>query len=132
MSKTKTNQSIEELAAAVERLRRVRNGESKQSVYPHPDPDAGESSRIGYSELGSYYDIQKTSDAFVDRVFTDAQCYVLNTRQHDRSRHPYTCGNDSRHRPLIATPAGWRCADCCYQQDWAHEEDKLGPPKNGG
>lgn len=53
-------------------------------------------------------------------VFSDEQCYRLNASQHDESRHPYTCGKNSRHRPLIATRFGWRCADCEYRQDWAH------------
>jgi hypothetical protein len=54
-----------------------------------------------------------------ERKFTDEQCFSLNSSQHDSMGHPYTCGNDSRHRPLIATPRGWRCSDCDYTQDWA-------------
>ncbi len=57
-------------------------------------------------------------------VFTDEECFHLNANQHRRDRHPYTCGNNSRHRPLIATPTGWRCADCDYRQGWAHEQSK--------
>lgn len=55
-------------------------------------------------------------------VFTDEECFNLNAHQHNSQRHPYTCGNDSQnHRPLIATPQGWRCADCDYKQNWAGE-----------
>lgn len=52
--------------------------------------------------------------------WTDEQCFALNAGRHDRGRHPYTCGHDSRHRPLVATRQGWRCADCDYRQFWAH------------
>jgi hypothetical protein len=34
--------------------------------------------------------------------------------------HPYTCGNDSSHPPLVPTRDGWRCEACDYRQDWAH------------
>jgi len=53
-------------------------------------------------------------------IWTDAQCFAMNAAQHDGNRHPYTCGKDSRHRPLIATRRGWRCCDCGYEQGWAH------------
>lgn len=53
-------------------------------------------------------------------IWSDARCYQLNAAQHDQARHPYTCGKDSTHRPLIATRFGWVCADCTYKQDWAH------------
>ena len=53
-------------------------------------------------------------------LWTDEQCFELNAHQHRGDMHPYTCGNDSRHRPLIATRQGWRCADCDYTQNWAH------------
>jgi hypothetical protein len=36
--------------------------------------------------------------------WSEEQCFELNASQHDHKRHPYTCGNDSNHRPLIATP----------------------------
>lgn len=51
-------------------------------------------------------------------VWTDEEAYKLNAYQHDPSCHPYTCGEDSRHRPLIATTRGWFCADCGYHQSW--------------
>jgi len=54
-------------------------------------------------------------------LWTDDQVFVLNSHQHRGDLHPYTCGNASRHRPLIATPQGWRCADCDYRQYWSHE-----------
>lgn len=57
----------------------------------------------------------------VKAKWSDEQCFRLNAHQHNQEVHPYTCGNDSRHRPLIATENGWRCADCDYRQDWAHE-----------
>jgi hypothetical protein len=53
-------------------------------------------------------------------IWTDERCFELNALQHDHTYHGYTCGNDSRHRPLIATRQGWRCADCDYRQGWAH------------
>jgi hypothetical protein len=66
-------------------------------------------------------------------AWNEDRCFQLNAQQHDRSLHPYTCGNDSRHRPLIATPHGWRCADCDYRQDWAHEPPaNIRPPAGGG
>ena len=63
-------------------------------------------------------DLEKLEAARV--VFTDDECFSLNAEQHNENRHPYTCGRNSRHRPLIATRGGWRCADCDYKQDWAH------------
>lgn len=51
-----------------------------------------------------------------ERDRTEAMTLALNAHQHRRDVHPYTCGNDSTHRPLIATAAGWRCADCDYRQ----------------
>lgn len=53
-------------------------------------------------------------------IWTDEECYVLNAHQHDNCRHAYTCGNNSRHRPLIATRFGWRCCDCDYTQANSH------------
>lgn len=53
-------------------------------------------------------------------IWTDAQCFAMNAAQHDGNRHPYTCGKDSRHRPLIATRRGWRCCDCDYLQGRHH------------
>lgn len=53
---------------------------------------------------------------------TEGQCFQRNASQHRSDRHPYTCGNDSRHRPLIATRNGWKCADCEYTQDWSPAE----------
>lgn len=49
------------------------------------------------------------------------QDYVdfLNTYQHDTRWHPYTCGNNSQHRVLLATVGGWICEDCDYTQNWA-------------
>lgn len=62
-------------------------------------------------------------------LWTDEECFRLNAAQHDGQRHPYTCGNDSRHRPLIATANGWRCADCNYRQNWYHGASGEYQPK---
>lgn len=48
------------------------------------------------------------------------QVTALNIYQHDGRFHPFTCGNDSRHRVLVATTDGWICEDCDYRQGWAH------------
>ena len=56
-----------------------------------------------------------------DDIWNDEQCFKLNSLQHDGHMHPYTCGKNSKHRPLIATRQGWRCADCDYCQKWSHE-----------
>jgi hypothetical protein len=53
--------------------------------------------------------------------FTPEQIDALNRWQHNGRVHPFTCGTDSRHRVLVATPAGWVCEDCTYRQDWAHD-----------
>ena len=52
--------------------------------------------------------------------FTEEQVEALNAYQEEGRFHPFTCGNDSRHRNLVATPEGWRCPDCDYTQNWAH------------
>jgi hypothetical protein len=52
--------------------------------------------------------------------WTDDQVAALNAYQHTGYFHPFTCGNDSTHRVLVATPTGWICEDCDYRQDWAH------------
>lgn len=54
--------------------------------------------------------------------FTVEQCIMLNGYQHSGYAHPYTCGNNSSHEPLIATRQefGWYCRDCDYTQRWAH------------
>lgn len=52
--------------------------------------------------------------------FTPEQVVKLNHFQQSGRFHPFTCGNDSSHRVLVATPDGWVCEDCSYQQNWAH------------
>lgn len=52
-------------------------------------------------------------------VWDDDRVYKLNAHQHDNTCHPYTCGTDSTHRPLVATRFGWQCADCGFTQAWA-------------
>jgi hypothetical protein len=59
----------------------------------------------------------------VDKItapFTDEQVRALNEYQHSGLFHEYTCGNDSRHRVLVASTEGWSCPDCTYTQNWAH------------
>ena len=55
--------------------------------------------------------------------WTDKQIAILKAWQQNDKVHPYTCGNDSNHSPLIPTVAGWICKDCDYTQDWAHDHD---------
>lgn len=52
--------------------------------------------------------------------FTSAQVEAMNAYQEAGMFHPFTCGNDSRHRNLVATEKGWICPDCDYTQNWAH------------
>ena len=51
--------------------------------------------------------------------------FLKNAHQHDSRFHPFTCGNDSRHRPLVATLIGWRCADCDYVQPFGHPCEEM-------
>lgn len=71
--------------------------------------------------------IDTATDSPPPRIWSDQIVFHLNSGQHDHTRHGYTCGNDSRHRPLIATPQGWRCADCDYEQDFAHGVENCCP-----
>jgi len=50
-------------------------------------------------------------------ILSDEQAFQINATQHRHDIHPFTCGNDSRHRPLIATRFNMRCADCDYTQE---------------
>lgn len=52
--------------------------------------------------------------------FSPARAELLNRRQFAGRVHPYTCGNDSNHPPLIALRSGWTCLGCDYTQQWAH------------
>lgn len=56
----------------------------------------------------------------IEKPFTPEQVEALNKYQEEGRFHPFTCGNDSRHRNLVATTDGWKCLDCGYTQDWAH------------
>lgn len=47
------------------------------------------------------------------------QVRSLNGYQESSGMHPFTCPNDRS--DLHATPAGWRCRHCNYEQEWAHE-----------
>jgi hypothetical protein len=59
---------------------------------------------------------------------SEEQCFELNALQHNRNFHGYTCGKDSKHRPLIATRIGWRCADCSYTQQYCLTDVALANP----
>lgn len=52
--------------------------------------------------------------------WTPEQVAALNSWQRTGYLHPFTCGKNSEHRVLVATPDGWMCEDCDYRQDWAH------------
>jgi hypothetical protein len=56
----------------------------------------------------------------VKTPWTAEQVVALNAWQKRGDVHPFTCGNDSSHRDLLATRDGWQCLDCGYEQDWAH------------
>ena len=48
---------------------------------------------------------------------------ALNAYQQEGVGHPYTCGVNSWHGPLVATTDGWVCSkrsECLYRQNWAH------------
>ena len=51
--------------------------------------------------------------------------FSMNAHQHSSVYHPYTCGNKSSHRPLIACYDGWRCADCDYHQQFRDDRPGL-------
>lgn len=63
----------------------------------------------------------------IEPPWTVEQVKRLNAFQHDGQFHPFTCGNDSTHRVLVATSDGWTCEDCEYRQIWAH--DFMASPK---
>ena len=52
--------------------------------------------------------------------WTKEQVVMLEKRQDDKTKHPYTCecGLD-----LIPSIDGWYCSKCEYQQTWCHKED---------
>jgi hypothetical protein len=69
-----------------------------------------------------------TAHAIIHAPFSEAEVVALNRFQNSGAFHPFTCPNrsDTPHRwdgfdkgILVATTAGWTCADCDYQQDWA-------------
>lgn len=64
-----------------------------------------------------------------EALWTQEQVEFLNVHQANHSFHPYTCGNDSRHTPLIATPNGWICKDCDYTQGHAKAALALMTPQ---
>jgi hypothetical protein len=70
----------------------------------------------------------------ISAPWTDEQVTNLNAYQQGDVWHPFTCGNDSRHRDLVATRDGWICPDCDYTQNWAHgfmaDAEQLSRVKN--
>jgi hypothetical protein len=64
--------------------------------------------------------VDVTTGAKLPAPWTDRQVEALNKFQEAGQFHPFTCGNDSRHRILVATLDGWICRDCDYRQSWAH------------
>jgi hypothetical protein len=53
--------------------------------------------------------------------FSQVQVFFLNKFQETRRFHPFTCGGDGCRANLVATTDGWRCPNCDYTQDWAHD-----------
>lgn len=60
--------------------------------------------------------------------WTDDQVTALNASQKNPSYHPFTCIAGHSHGVLTATPDGWRCSECDYEQDWAwaHQVETAG------
>ena len=72
-------------------------------------------------------------------IWTVEQVAMLEARQNDASKHPYTCGGDRSDRAhtfhaeeagedagqLYPTVRGWRCPACDYRQFWSHETGKA-------
>lgn len=79
-------------------------------------------------ELAALVSIAVRDEEEAGYIWTDDEVFKLNAGQHDDRFHGYTCGKDSRHRKLIATRKGWRCADCDYKQGWAHGLGKSVEP----
>jgi hypothetical protein len=51
--------------------------------------------------------------------FTQEQVESLNAYQEAGVFHAFTCGSCGA--TLVATEQGWKCPDCDYTQDWAHD-----------
>lgn len=56
----------------------------------------------------------------IEAPWTPEQVTRLNAFQRVGWFHPFTCGMNTGHRVLVATPDGWVCPDCAYTQNWAH------------
>lgn len=68
-------------------------------------------------------------------IWTEEQVEMLQARQDDCSKHPYTCGGDRSDRAhtfhaeeageeaglLYPTARGWKCPACEYRQFWSRE-----------
>ena len=70
----------------------------------------------------------------VTAPWSAAVVLILNARQQLSFLHEYTCTNGCRYTSplgkvlrvvLVATPSGWLCPACLYEQDWAHENDVI-------
>jgi hypothetical protein len=55
----------DDIQAAAERINRVKAGEEKLAVYPHPDPNAHEMTKLGHAEFSHYYDVEALADAYL-------------------------------------------------------------------
>lgn len=53
------------------------------------------------------------------KIWSEETCKALNRYQNLGIMHPYTCGNDSNHKVLVAKEDGWHCPDCDYRQTTA-------------
>ena len=60
--------------------------------------------------------MQEVKKAFAP--FDSDQVKAINNYQKYGSFHPLTCGNNSHHRLLVATPEYLKCPDCDYVQRW--------------
>ena len=74
--------------------------------------------------------VTKIAAKVVELQKMDERCFRMNSHQHEhpdpfQRTHPFTCGNDSRHRPLIATLTCWKCADCAYTQQYGHPVEEM-------
>lgn len=90
-----------------------------------------ENSPVGRIGEAGWKDIPAYDDqGVVQAPFDDDQVESLNAYQRAGVLHPYVCGRDSSHYPLVASPEGWRCLfgvdsgdpymNCDYTQGWAH------------
>jgi hypothetical protein len=72
------------------------------------------------AETAGSDDAEEAMTEHLKTPWTEQQVAALNEYQRSGRFHPFTCGHDSTHDALVATPEGWVCPDCDYRQDWAH------------